>query len=417
MRLPDLAVPRAGDPATEARLAVQDEFVAACKDEGVRVWAEVLHPVLDFAPAPADADALDDPATREAWREAVADTNFPAASLLLAAPWDPRLEILVQRRLRDWARAFNPHTGLRRCDDPAYALFSFSSLWWEDLDSAAPPGLPPFLERELLDAWNDWLYERHGTDQALRDRFGLGPGETLASNSAAFPPPELAPDSARTPEQRAFLHALSTDHLARLLSPFSAFGQTARTAPRLVRHGGPEPFLGRFSTVALAEPVRGGAAPGSDLPLVLDASRAADPARGSDIAAKEAIDSSPPGSLNAARVAVTAWLRAATTASSTSPAPPARVSPSPPPARPRPSRSFHRPEPPLPSSASRAARPPRSPRNSRRPACRASFSSASTRGGRPPSGSRTGRTRRMPRRIRNRRRRRPRPGTPGRTRT
>ena len=45
VRLPDLAVPRAGDSAAEARLAVQDEFVAACKDEGLRVWAEALHPV------------------------------------------------------------------------------------------------------------------------------------------------------------------------------------------------------------------------------------------------------------------------------------------------------------------------------------------------------------------------------------
>lgn len=287
VRLPDLAVPRAGDPATEARLAVQDEFVAACKDEGVRIWAEALHPVLDFAPSPADADALDDPATREAWREAVADTNFPAASLLLAAPWDPRLEILVQRRLRDWARAFNPRTGLRRCDDPAYALFSFSSLWWEDLDADALPELPPFLARGLADAWNDWLYERYGTDLALRGRFPLEPGESLEAGTVAFPPPERDPASPRTRAQRAFLHRLSTDHLSRLLSPFSAFGQAARTAPRLVRHGGPEPFLGRFSTVALAEPVRGGAAaPGSDLPLVLDASRAADPAHGLSIAAR-----------------------------------------------------------------------------------------------------------------------------------
>lgn len=287
VRLPDLAVPRAGDPATEARLAVQDEFVAACKDEGVRIWAEALHPVLDFAPSPADADALDDPATREAWREAVADTNFPAASLLLAAPWDPRLEILVQRRLRDWARAFNPRTGLRRCDDPAYALFSFSTLWWEDLDADALPELPPFLARGLADAWNDWLYERYGTDLALRERFPLEPGESLEAGTVAFPPPERDPASPRTRAQRAFLHRLSTDHLARLLSPFSAFGQAARTAPRLVRHGGPEPFLGRFSTVALAEPVRGGgAAPGSDLPLVLDASRAAHPAHGLSIAAR-----------------------------------------------------------------------------------------------------------------------------------
>ena len=275
VRLPDLAVPRAGDPATEARLAVQDEFVAACKDEGLRVWAEVLHPVLDFVPTPADADVLDDPATREAWQEAVADTNFPAASLVLAAPWDPRLEILVQRRLRDWARAFNPRTGLRRCDDPAYALFSFSSLWWEDLDAAALPALPPFLERGLSDAWNDWLYERRGTDQALRDLFGLDPGETLASNSVAFPPPEAAPGSARTREQRIFLHWMSLLHLSRLLTPFSFFGQASRTAPRLVRHGGSSPFLKRLSTIALAEPASGGAAlrtaPPEDLPLVLDA--------------------------------------------------------------------------------------------------------------------------------------------------
>lgn len=275
VRLPDLAVPRPGDPATEARLAVQDAFVAACKDEGVRVWAEVLHPVLDFAPSPADADALDDPASREAWREAVADTNFPAASILLAAPWDPRLEILVQRRLRDWARAFNPYTGLRRCDDPAYALFSFSSLWWEDLDADALPELPPFLARGLADAWNDWLYERYGTDLALRGRFPLDSGESLAEGTVAFPPPERDPASPRTRAQRAFLHRLSTDHLARLLSPFSAFGQAARTAPRLVRHGGPEPVLAELSTIGLAHDIGTGTrlreTPPEGLPLVVDA--------------------------------------------------------------------------------------------------------------------------------------------------
>jgi hypothetical protein len=274
VRLTDLAVPRPGDPATEARLAVQDEFVAACKDEGLRIWAEVLHPVLDFVPSPADADALDDPATREAWREAVAGTNLPAASILLAAPWDPRLEVLVQRRLRDWARAFNPRTGLRRCDDPAYALFSFSSLWWEDMDAAEPPDLPPFLERELLDAWNDWLYERHGTDQALRDRFGLAPGETLASNSVAFPPPELAPGSARAREQRTFLHGLSVSHLSRLLAPFSSFGQASRTAPRLVRHGGHAPTIPPLSTIGFLEPrsyAERQGAPSGDAPFVLDA--------------------------------------------------------------------------------------------------------------------------------------------------
>ena len=275
VRLPDLAVPRAGDPATEARLSVQDEFVAACKDEGVRVWAEVLHPVLDFAPGPDDADALDDPATREAWREAVADTNHPASSLLLAAPWDPRLEVLVQRRLRDWARAFNPITGLRRCDDPVYALFSFSSLWWEDLDAAALPDLAPFFDRELLDAWNAWLYERRGTDQALRDLFGLDPGESLASNSVAFPPPELDPSSPRTHEQRVFLHWLSVLHLSRLLTPFATFGQASRTAPRLVRHGGSSPFLKRLSTIGLVHEIGTGTRlreePPEGMPLVVDA--------------------------------------------------------------------------------------------------------------------------------------------------
>ena len=287
-RLPDLAVPRPGDPAAEARLAVQDEFVAACKDEGLRVWAEVLHPVLDFVPSPADADALDDPATREAWRDAVADTNFPAASILLAAPWDPRVEILVQRRMRDWARAFNPATGLRRCDDSVYALFSFSTLWWDDLDAASLPELHPFFERGLSDAWNDWLYERFGTDLAARDRFPLDPGETLASNTVAFPPPERAPDSARAREQRTFLHRLSTDHLSRLLSQFSAFGQASRTAPRLVRHGSHDPYLKRFSSIALLEPVRGAAEPDPSLPLVFEASRVRDPAHGLAAAAKAA---------------------------------------------------------------------------------------------------------------------------------
>ena len=108
VRLPDLAVPRAGDPATEARLAVQDEFVAACKDEGVRIWAEALHPVLDFAPSPADAGkgpmaGRDAPGPRGPWQRLrpgirTEGRERPAADgLLRGRPVPPE-----RRRVRDF---------------------------------------------------------------------------------------------------------------------------------------------------------------------------------------------------------------------------------------------------------------------------------------------------------------------------
>ena len=227
------------------------------------------------APVPAEAvDLVDDPSTRAAWTNALAAAA--PEDLALAAFWDPRLEVLALRRQRDWARAFNGETGLRRGEDPAYGFFSLSSTWWTDIQGRSPDDLPAFFAQELRTAWNDWLFSRYGTDTELDVWLGLLPGETLVSNTVAMVPFDSTEPSleGRRKEQLRFLRAVCDDHLRRLLDPFPAFGPATRLAPRAVSDGSDGGFLDAFSTAALFSR-RAGVR--RDRPLVFDAASAASP--------------------------------------------------------------------------------------------------------------------------------------------
>ena len=267
-------LPRAAAPSAAGGPDLRDLFVRSCARQGVRIWAEAMQGLWD-APVPAEAvDLVDDPSTRAAWTNALATAS--PADLALAAFWDPRLEVLALRRQRDWARAFNGETGLRRGEDPAYGFFSLSSTWWTDIQRRSPDDLPAFFAQELRTAWNDWLFSRYGTDTELDVWLGLLPGETLVSNTVAMVPFDSTEPSleGRRKEQLRFLRAVCDDHLRRLLDPFPAFGPATRLAPRAVSDGSDGGFLDAFSTAALFSR-RAGVR--RDRPLVFDAASAASP--------------------------------------------------------------------------------------------------------------------------------------------
>ncbi len=313
VRLDTLSVEGAEGAAPDSPVALEDEFVYACRTNGLRVWAEVLRPAISIPPRLEDADLLDDPSSHSAWVEAVSSAPAPATSapapavssslagggsgreapaiphgkhsfpapasavpdsaasdpasavssclagggsggeapaiphgkpkpadtLFLAAPWDPRLEVLVQKRIRAWTRAFNARTGLRRADDPVYALFSLSSRWWDYVFADVREPLPDFFERELQQAWNNWLWARNVDTNSLSRMIGpLSEGEDAAQGSVRLLPfgdPMLSPR--RRSAQRRFLFGLADEHFSRLAAPFAESGPAPAFAPLLVRYG------------------------------------------------------------------------------------------------------------------------------------------------------------------------------------
>lgn len=237
VRLPDAVAP--------ADVERFDAFAAACAWRGIRLWADALVPALAVPPSPADAPLIDDPATADAWTNALAEAVANGFDPFLAAPWDPRLESILQHRLRDWARAFNSARGLRRLDEPAWALVGFSSGWRNAfLFSAAAtnaPVPPAFFRDGFLAEWNGWLYERYRTDEAAAAV--LLPGESVVSNTVAWigspfgPPPDDTTPDARIRDEKRFLHDLYQAHAGRLVHYFRDAGGNAATVPVFVRWG------------------------------------------------------------------------------------------------------------------------------------------------------------------------------------
>ena len=271
--LPDLEPETADKPSP--RKALQDEFLLACRRAGVRVWAEPLHSFLTTPVPPGAAELAGDSETRDEWIAAVEQAG-PAAHL--AAAWDPRIAAWEQRLLRDWSRAFNPGTGLRRCDDPTFALFGFSTYWLADMLDPDRAPLPDFLENELRAAWNAWLLEKYDSDEEFSIWYGaFGPGESLASNSVpfrSFSDPALSDGLRRDQEQ--FLTVLRERRIGALFDAFRTYGRAAREAPRLVTDDN-EQALSGFSTIAPIPESGGTRRRPAGTPLLMDAFGAESP--------------------------------------------------------------------------------------------------------------------------------------------
>ena len=254
VRLPDVSAPE--------DVARFDAFAAACAHRDLWLWADALVPALAVPPSPADVALIDDPFSADAWTNALAEAAATGFDPFLAAPWDPRLEALLQRRLRDWARSFNPATGLRRNEDPAWALFGFSSGWRNAFlfsqTATNAPAPPAFFRDAFLSEWNAWIYNRYRTDAAAAGAGSILPGESVSDGTVAWlgtpfgSPGTPGPSGARLRDEKLFLQQLYLGHARRLMLYFCETGGYAAETPAFARWGEGANLLSALSDVRFA---------------------------------------------------------------------------------------------------------------------------------------------------------------------
>lgn len=178
-----------------------DYLIAEAKKRGFRIWTAGFGNRTGY-PSPDDVDIIDDPATAEAWKAAIAETLGSGIQYTkkhrkldlrhnIAKAWDPRLEALEIEAMRRNADHFNKYTGLRWADDPVFAIWELSNEeWWmRKMVGGQWKKLPEFFRTELFAKWNAFLLEKYKTDAALKKAWGgLLPGESLKQGTVLFAP-------------------------------------------------------------------------------------------------------------------------------------------------------------------------------------------------------------------------------------
>ncbi len=181
-----------------SRLDLYDAMIAILKERGIRLW---------FAGAGSggtatadDVAVIDDPASAEGWSAAITDmakaqrkSGEISVNLAgcVASAWDPRLEELTIQRTAHFLDHLNQHTGLRRADDPVYAIWELTNeQWWiVQMVSGKWQKLPKFFRDSLIGKWHEFLQNKYGGQEALVAAWGgLKPGEDLAAGTLYLAP-------------------------------------------------------------------------------------------------------------------------------------------------------------------------------------------------------------------------------------
>jgi hypothetical protein len=171
-----------------SRLDLYDWYIAEARRRGIRLWFGAAG-VGGRATAD-DVDILDDPATADAWKEAVGE-GIDRPGYHLATAWDPRLEAIAIRNTARNLDRVNLHTGLRLADDPVFAVWELTNeQWWmPKMVGGQWQRLPRFFQETLIARWHDFLREKYGTPKALALKWGgLLPGEDLAQGTILLAP-------------------------------------------------------------------------------------------------------------------------------------------------------------------------------------------------------------------------------------
>ncbi len=168
------------------------------KKNNIKVWFAGLNHIGLIDPE-VDVNVIDDPATAEAWKEAVNAIRRKswrwqgqeASVENMANKWDPRLRALVLARMRQRATVLNPYTGLRYCDDPNVVVWELTNEeWWmPKMVGGQWMKLPKFFQTQLIEQWNKWLAKKYQTHARLTVAWGfLFDGESLAGKSIMLAP-------------------------------------------------------------------------------------------------------------------------------------------------------------------------------------------------------------------------------------
>ncbi len=208
-----------------------DYFISEAGKRGMRIWTAGMNRMGEVEPG--DVDIIDDPATRDAWLEAVAagqetrKGNSVRIKHAFARFWDPRLEAIALERKKQIAGHVNRHNGLRWADDPTFAVWELmNEEWWvRRMLNGAWSKMHPFFRNTLFDRWHAFLLEKYGSEEALIEAWGeLMPGESLDDKSILFAPmgrklsPTVAINDAN-PAAMAAVQAMETDYDPAALPP------------------------------------------------------------------------------------------------------------------------------------------------------------------------------------------------------
>ncbi len=178
-------------------------YFAQLDKAGKKIWMSSTNSL--GAVAPGDAGAMNDPATAEAWKAAVAELAAREGGALkirsdpgnLIIYFDPRVEkIAINRygRFADWRNKYKTDVdpaGLRLGDDPQIAVWELTNeqIPLRSLFNGQWQTLPPFFKNELLAKWHGYLKRKYGTDEKLKAAWQfLLPGESLDKQTVLLAP-------------------------------------------------------------------------------------------------------------------------------------------------------------------------------------------------------------------------------------
>lgn len=181
---------------------LMDFLIAELKKRGFRIWAAglggggaIYEDDLDRA-----AKLVDDPETEEEWKEAVrslmkkhywSKDRKALKNNTIAIAWDPRLEAYAIETMKKNVDHVNQHTGLRYADDPVFAVWELTNeQWWiRKMGGGQFQKLHPFFKKALFKKWHEFLEEKYGTEEKIKQRWGfLLPGESLEEGTILLAP-------------------------------------------------------------------------------------------------------------------------------------------------------------------------------------------------------------------------------------
>jgi len=176
----------------------RDYLIAALGRQGVLFWCDLLN---SCRIRPEMADAIDDPSTAGAWREAVAEMTSPPGRKnrydyalirsFLPAPWDPRTRRIYHNYIRRLLAHRNPYNGLTYAEDPTFFCWELTNeQWWiMKMLWGNHRKLPAFFQKQLHRRWSRWLQGQYRSQEQLLAAWGrLSAGESLPDGTVLMLP-------------------------------------------------------------------------------------------------------------------------------------------------------------------------------------------------------------------------------------
>ena len=164
-------------------------FLVELDKRNIRIWNSVL---MGGAARIDDVNLVNDPATAEAWKQAVKKAGGEISCWSCARVWDRRIEAAAMRNRAKYANWRNAYKGdLRWADDPQVVVWELENeeRWQQKMFRGEWLSLPRFFQDELIQQWNGFLKTKYGTDAKLCDAWlGLLPGESMAAKTIQLMP-------------------------------------------------------------------------------------------------------------------------------------------------------------------------------------------------------------------------------------